>query len=200
MQAEDIKPVVGRNVQHPRVGVDGGAPPVRASCGERTPECALIPPADHQRRRCIQRPDTERLDRLQRHLPNLRREVHEVVGRDALIVEWRGFGRKRLGSRRTLTRDVRRRHRPLLDWPHRLSRDSVEGEHKTLLGDLGHRLDRSSVNRDVEKVGRRRQVVVPQAMVDELVVPDTLAGLDVETEEGVGEQVVAEALPAPVVG
>ena len=94
----------------------------------------------------------------------------------------------------------RRRDRTLLDGPDRLAGRPVEDEREPLLGDLRDRLDRPPVDGDVDQVRRRRQVVVPHRMVHELEVPDALAGLGVEADQRVGEQVVAGAVPAVVVG
>ena len=46
------------------------------------------------------------------------------------------------------------------------------------------------------RIGRRRQVVVPQVVMNELVVPDAFAGLALDAHEGVRKQVVAGTMPA----
>ena len=86
---------------------------------------------------------------------------------------------------------VGRRHRPLLDRPHRLAGDAIEHVDEGLLGDLRDRLDALAVDGDVDQVGRGRQVVVPQAVMDDLEVPDPLAGRHVEADEAFAEEVVA---------
>ena len=61
-------------------------------------------------------------------------------------------------------------------------------------------LDRASVHHHVEQDGPRRQVPVPDVVVQRLEVPLQLAGLDVDAEHGVGEQVHAEPRRGVVVG
>jgi hypothetical protein len=45
------------------------------------------------------------------------------------------------------------------------------------------------------RIGGGRDVVIPDAVVDELVVPDALAGRGVEADEALGEQVVPGRCP-----
>ena len=47
-----------------------------------------------------------------------------------------------------------------------------------------------------EQLGRRREVVVPQIVVDRLEVPRPLAGARIERKQAVAEQVVARAIGA----
>ena len=61
------------------------------------------------------------------------------------------------------------------------------------------RVDLPAVHVDRHEVRRRREVPVPDAVVHGLEVPDTLAGLGIETEQRFGEQVGARTLTAPVV-
>ena len=68
---------------------------------------------------------------------------------------------------------------------------AIEDVEKSLLGRLRHRLDRPAVHGDVDQDRRARDVVVPDAVVDELIVPDALAGLQFDGEQRFGEQVVA---------
>ena len=69
----------------------------------------------------------------------------------------------------------------------------------SLLGDLRHRLDAPPVDRHVDEVGRRGQVVVPDVVSGDLVVPDPLARADVQADQRVAEQVVAVPVAAVVV-
>ena len=57
-----------------------------------------------------------------------------------------------------------------------LSGRPIEHECERLLRQLHDRLDRPSADGDVRENRRGRQVVVPQIVVDDLVVPDAFAG------------------------
>ena len=85
------------------------------------------------------------------------------------------------------------RDRSLFDRPDRLARHTVEREHEALFCYLCDRLDPLAVNRDIEEIRRCRQVVIPETVVHELVVPDPLARLDIEAHKRFREQIVAEA-------
>ena len=107
-----------------------------------------------------------------------------------------GFGRKRLRRRRLLTGRFRLRHRPIFDRPHGLPGDAVEHEGERLLRQLHDRSDSPAIDGDVRQNRRRGQVVVPQVVTHELVVPHALAGLALDADERVREQVVAGTMSA----
>ena len=65
---------------------------------------------------------------------------------------------------------------------------AIEDVEPALLGRLRDGLDLSAVDRDVGEDRRARNVPVPDVVVDELVVPVALAGLQVQRDEAVGEQ------------
>src|SRR5262249_2133274 len=60
-----------------------------------------------------------------------------------------------------------------------------------LLRDFRHRLDPPSLDGDVEERRRRVEVPIPHPVVDRLEMPDALAGLRVEAEQALREEVVA---------
>ncbi len=72
----------------------------------------------------------------------------------------------------TLARHVGLADRPLLDRPDRLAVRAIEDEDERLLRDLGDGLDRLAVDGDVDQDRRGREVVVPDVVMDQLVVPD----------------------------
>ena len=90
-------------------------------------------------------------------------------------------------------------YRPLLDREQGLAGHPVEGEHSRHLGDLDRRLAHAAIDRDIGQDRRGRQIVVPQVVVDRLIVPDLFTGLGVQGDQGVGVQVIPEARPAVVV-
>ncbi len=77
-----------------------------------------------------------------------------------------------------------------------LAGDAVEDVDVALLARLGHRLDRAAVDADVGQDRRRRDVVVPERVVDELEVPLPLAGTQIDADQRFAEEVVAGAVAA----
>ena len=116
------------------------------------------------------------------------------------VLERRRPGRKRLRGRQHLALEVGvGLHRTLFDRPHRLAGGAIEDVGEALLADLRERLDRAAVDLDVDESRRGGEVVVPDAVVDRLEVPDPLSRLGVDGDDALGEQVVAEAVAAVVV-
>src|SRR5439155_2161211 len=56
------------------------------------------------------------------------------------------------------------------------------------------------VHGDIEQVRRRGGIVIPQVVMNELIVPDSFPGLRVKTEKRIREQIVAEPMPSVIVG
>ena len=97
----------------------------------------------------------------------------------------------RLRLRQLLARHLRLRHRLLLDGPEGLAGRPVEGVGEGLLGDLHHGGNVLPVHGNVHQHRRGGGVVVPDVVMDELVVPGPLAGLDIQRDQARAEQVVA---------
>ena len=93
-------------------------------------------------------------------------------------------------------RRVGLRHGPLLDRPQRRARDAIEDVDEALLARLCDGRDRHAVVHDGQQLRCRRQVVVPQIVVDRLEVPEPLAAARVEREQAVAEQILAVAVAA----
>ena len=152
-----------------------------------------------RRRRRVQRAAVVRAEDLQRLGSQFRREVDEVILGGAIGKEQGRPGGKGLSGRGDFAGDCRCRNRSFFDGPDRLAGFPIEDEGKALFGDLRHRLDRLAVDHDVDQVRRCRWVVVPYRVVHELKMPGPLAGFGMQGHEGIGEQVVAEAMAAEVV-
>ena len=133
----------------------------------------------------------------------LGREVDQIVFDESLPVVVEGLAarveRKRLRRRIVLARHVALRNRALFNRPQRLSRHAIEHVQECLLGRLRDRLDDLSVASDVHQDRRAGDVVIPDAVVHQLVVPLALAGLQVDRDEAFGEQVGARTIGAEVV-
>ena len=95
--------------------------------------------------------------------------------RSSSVSPWRsnagGFVGNGCVGERPLARRRRLRHRPLFDRPDRRAGPTVEDVGEALLAHLRHRLDAPAVDGDVHQHRRRRQVVVPHAVVHRLEVP-----------------------------
>ena len=169
--------------------------------GSNEPPGQLVPPDDRKpaigtfraahRRRREDRPDLVARRDLQRLGAELRREVDQVLERDALVIVRRRLRGKRLRRRRFLAGHVGLRHRPLFDREDRLPRDAVEQIQHRLLAHRGDGLDGTAADRQIDEHRRRRDVHVPDRMVDQLEVPLALAGPIVDRDDAFGEEVVA---------
>src|SRR5688572_21053742 len=104
--------------------------------------------------------------------------------------------REGLRRRRPLTGHVGLRNRPLDDRPDRLPGLPIEDVEEPLLRRLRDDLSRLAVLTDRQQLGRLRNVPVPEIVVNELLMPDSLAGARIDRDERVGEQVVALAIAA----
>ena len=136
---------------------------------------------------------------LQRLLVNLRRQVDQVLVERTLDIERRRLGGKRLGRRRALARNAGGRHRALLDRPYRFPGHAVEHIGESLLRHLRDGLDALAVDGDVDQVRRGRRIVIPQAVMNELIVPDLAAGRDIETDQALAIEPVAGPVAAVIV-
>ena len=95
--------------------------------------------------------------------------------------------------------DLARRDGPFLDRPDRLAREAVEHVGKAGLRYLRDGLDRPAVDDDIDQIGRRGDVVVPDAVMHGLEVPDSLPGFGIERDQAFGVDILAVAHTAPVV-
>src|SRR5262249_40616175 len=120
---------------------------------------------------------------LERSRPYLWREIDQIVNCDPLPVVGGRFGREGLCCRGLLALDGGLRHRPLFNRPHRLSGHAVEDEAESVFGHLGDCLDLLAVYRNIAKVWSGREIVIPNPVMDKLVVPNALARFGVQTDQ-----------------
>ena len=132
-------------------------------------------------------------NQLERFRPQLGGEIDQVVLGYALYIVRRRLGGEGLRWRIPLARHVARLHLTLLDRPDRLAVRAIEHIEEGLFGRLCQGLHDTSLYRDVAKDRCARDVVVPQTVMDELVVPPAFTRLDIERDEGFAEQRVASA-------
>src|SRR5688572_19713178 len=112
----------------------------------------------------------------------------------ALALERRRLGDERLRWRIPLARHFAFLDRPPFDRPHRPAVGAIEHIEPALLGRLADRLDGLTVDDEIHEDWRARNVVIPDAVVHELVMPLALTGLDIEREQRLGEQIDVGAL------
>ena len=185
------------NVEDAGQRIERGAGMVRSTRHPRHRERRrLASLARHDRGR-EHRSQEELVGDLERLLPQFRREVDQIVDRDALEIEGRRPGRKGLGRCRPLPGHRGLRYRALLDRPDRLARDPVEDVGEGRLGHLGDDLPQPAVDHDVGENGGGGDVPVPDAVMNGLEVPDALAGFGVEAEQALGVDVGAGPVAAP---
>ena len=115
---------------------------------------------------------------------------------DVLLGEFRpgvGLGHARDGLRRRkrFPLDAVNRHFDFIDRKDGCSGLPVEHIDIALLSDLSDRIDLFPVAADGDQVGWCGQVAVPDIMMHELIMPDALAGIGVQRQQTVGEEVVA---------
>ena len=118
---------------------------------------------------------------------------NHVLGED-LASERRGLQRYRLDFGHYFAIDVRLWNLAVFNRKKRLAGLAVEDEHVAGLSDLRNRVDQTTVAPHCHEVRRRGNVAVPNVMLDELKMPDALAGIRIEGKKGVGEQIVANSV------
>ena len=177
--------------------------PVSGSAARATPVGAAEDPGvgdrAAERRRGVEPSHPVLADDLERLFPQFGGEVDHVVLGEGLLRERRRLRGEGLSLGGPFAGDVARRDRAVLDGPDRLAGHPVEDVDEAGLRGGGDRVDLLAVHVDGQQGGRRRQVVVPEAVLHGLEVPDPLAGARVEADDGLREEVVAEAVSAVVV-
>ena len=183
------------HVQRPRVRIVRGASPPRPADGARHDDRTL------QRRWRENRPAPVLPENFECSAAQLRRKVDQIVLDHLLPRERRRPAGHRLRGRRALTRHVARGHRTFGDWPDRFSSHAIEHVHPRRFRRHHHDVARSPLPPHCREHRWRGQVVIPQTVVHDLIVPDPFAGAGVERHHRFREQIVALAVATvPVVG
>ena len=102
----------------------------------------------------------------------------------------------RLCRPRTLAGHVACGHPTLFDRPDGLAGHAVEYICVALLGKLHERPYWPPRHSDIHQGRSRREIVVPDVVVRDLVMPDLLARFEIEADDGIGEQIAAQAMTA----
>ena len=105
-----------------------------------------------------------------------------------------------MGWRDVLIRHVRLgRHRPLLDRPDRVTGHAIKRVDEALFADLYQRLDITAIHSNVHQVRRSWKIVIPQAVVYGLEVPNPLPGFHLNRNNRLRKQVVTRPVRTVVV-
>src|SRR4030095_6334431 len=86
------------------------------------------------------------------------------------------------------------RNGPLLDGPQRGAGRAIEHEDESVLRGLRHDVYVSAVVPNSEKLRRSRKIVVPEIVMNDLIVPESFARPRIERNQTVAEQVRAVAI------
>ena len=146
------------------------------------------------------RPAAVLCEHLARATREFRREVDQVVRGDSLARERRRQRRHRLRWRGAFTRDITRRHRAFDNRPDRLPCHAIEHIDPRRLRRHGDDIAWPAVPRDGGQHRRRGQIIVPQSVMHDLIVPHATSGARIERHDRFGEQVVTLPIAAvPVI-
>src|SRR6185369_15128720 len=85
--------------------------------------------------------------------------------------------------------------------PNRFASHAIENKGVPGLSYLCYRFDLPAVYLDVAEHRRGRQIIIPDAVVHRLIVPDSLARFGFKTEKALGVEVVSQPVSTvPVIG
>src|SRR5262249_41902335 len=127
---------------------------------------------------------------------NLRSAIAEHVFGEKLARVRGWLRRKRLFGGCFFSGDSAGRIFLVFDWEKRLAGGAIEEDDETVLGSLRDSVDGFAIAMDADERGRGGKITVPNIVTNGLEVPDAFASFGVEREEGVGEQIVADAIAA----
>src|SRR5258708_2640029 len=197
-QRPHARRVTGRHESDVQLWIIAAAGPVRRRAGDERAEITVDvgKAAGHERIWRI----LVALDHLDRLLPQLRREVDEVIGEivDVPRVAQR-FLREGLRRPGLLARHVGLRDGPLDDRPDRLARRAVEDVKPALLGRSRDDLSRAALDRDVGREGGRRHVEMPDRMRGEREVPLGLPGPQIDRDQPLAVEIGTRPVAAVIV-
>src|SRR5436309_3053039 len=128
-----------------------------------------------------------------------RKRVEVLLRIEGVSRERSGFDREWLRRRRLLAWNAALRHGPFLEAEYRLPCRPIENEQQPHLRDLGDGRNGAAVALHIDQRGRGGQIVVPQVVMNELLIPLQLSCCGVERDERVSIQVRAFAIAAVIV-
>ena len=111
------------------------------------------------------------------------------------VISWRFRGKSAV-SAGLLARHVALLHGPLFDRPDWFAGHAVEHVQKSLLGRLRDCFDGLPIDRDVHQHRGAGNVHVPDAVMDQLIMPLPLAGFQIDGDQALAKQPVAGTMAA----
>ena len=136
---------------------------------------------------CKKWPNVPVLHRLKCRLAKFWGEVNQITLRETLLFKRRRPCGEWLGRRRSFPLERAGRNRLLFDGPNGFPRDSIKDVEEPGLADLGNGLNGLPFNDKVGDHGSRGQVVVPDIVMDSLIMPEPFASTSVEGDHGGAE-------------
>src|SRR5438067_4542777 len=187
------------NVEFVRLGIVGAAGPIRAAGGAGRTDRGQRSLGLAHRGRSEERTDAIFRNELRGLGAKLGGEVNQIVDGNSLIIECRRLRGKWLLLRIPLAGDIAFGHGALVDGPDRLTIFAIEDVKEALLGGLRDRFYGAPADGDIRQDRRAGNVHVPYAVVNQLVVPLALAGLQVNGDDALTEEAAARAIAAVVI-
>ena len=111
----------------------------------------------------------------------------------------RRLEREGLGRPSRLARYLGLGHGTLFDAEQGAAGLPIQQKEMSHLGHLSHGVHGSAFVIDRDQDRGTGQIVVPQVMMHDLIVPDAFAGLGIETEDAVSKEILADPIAAPVI-
>src|SRR5207249_2918959 len=182
-----------------QLGVVRRAGPICSCAGADGPNRPFYAAEDRRSEwRC---PDMIFFEHLKRLLAQRRREVDHIVRNFQKLPRiCRRLGRERLRRRCFLARYSRLLDGTFFNRPYRLARHAIEDVEPTDLMRQRDSLDRAAVDVDVRQHRRGRVVEIPNRMMNELVIPLALAGLQVNSHKALAKEIVSRPVSAEIIG
>src|SRR5215469_3017946 len=129
--------------------------------------------------------------------PELECEVDQIVdGRNRRDAVGRRLSGYRLRRRVPFPRHVAFRHGAFFHRPDGLAVGAIESVQDALLGGLSYGFDGPPVYKNVDQHGRARNVKIPDAVMDQLVMPPPPAGFQIHRYYALPEQAVSRTVAA----
>src|SRR5205823_11731839 len=125
--------------------------------------------------------------------------IRQVFGAETLAYERRRLDGERLGRVGRFTRNVAGRDRPFDDLEQRLTGSALKQESKAGLGNLRDRVHRFALAEDGHQRWLRRNIVIPEIVMNGLKVPDPLAGKRLHGHQRIAEKARTLAVPSVII-
>ena len=182
---------VGVDVENVGIGIEGGAAPLRAAVEAGKNHGFL---ADAERRELAFAARFVKL--IERPFVHFGRAIGQHLFSEHLPRVRRGFRGQRLLDGGDFAGNCARGIFFRFEWKERRAGGAIEKIDEALLAGLRDGFDFLTVALNVYEHRMRRKIAVPDVVMHRLEMPDALAGVRVEREQAIREEIVAEAVAA----